>query len=309
MGDRWNFFLGSLEAPFGIAKRRLDFIKLRAKERMDKEEFNIWFADRISSNVPTAVVRFGGTEMKSFRKYEYNTIHHKHLNFQSEVDKLCALSGFFPNDVSLINRFCELNIELLDNTDAIGNWDLPYEHYFIKKYMKNPIQTELDWLEPYNVEHPWSSALEGKRVLVIHPFAESIKKQYENNRRKLFENQSILPDFELHCLKAVQSLGGVPDVPFENWFDALESMYAEAMKTDFDVSIIGAGAYGMPLALRIKKAGKIAIHLGGATQMLFGIYGKRWEESRKDLINENWIKPLETERSVNYGSVEGGCYW
>ena len=50
------------------------------------------------------------------------------------------------------------------------------------------------------------------------------------------------------------------------------------MEEIFDVAIIGCGAYGMPLAAMLKQAGKQAIHLGGATQLLFGIKGKRWEE-------------------------------
>lgn len=307
--DRWNFFLAAIEAPFGIAKRRLSIINLRGHERISSEEFNNWLADRIEKNIPTAVVRFGGTEMKSFRKYEYNMIHHKNLSLRNEVEKLCALSGYFPNDVSRIDEFCKLNIDLLPYADAIGNWDLPFEHYFVDKYMKEPIQTELDWLEPYNCDEPWSKALEGKRVLVIHPFTDSIKKQYEMNREQLFENKNILPSFTLYTIKAVQSLGGVSDADFADWFEALDYMYDEARKVEFDVAIIGCGAYGMPLALRLKRDGKIAIHLGGATQMLFGIYGKRWEESRTDLINRYWIRPGDEERSSNFNQVEGGCYW
>ena len=32
------------------------------------------------------------------------------------------------------------------------------------------------------------------------------------------------------------------------------------------------------MANEIKKMGKVAIHLAGATQLMFGIVGKRWEE-------------------------------
>lgn len=43
----------------------------------------------------------------------------------------------------------------------------------------------------------------------------------------------------------------------------------EALKFDFDVAIIGCEAYGFPLAARLKRAGKIVVHMGGATQILF----------------------------------------
>ena len=53
-------------------------------------------------------------------------------------------------------------------------------------------------------------------------------------------------------------------------------MYTEAVKIDFDTAIIGCGAYGFPLAAKLKAAGKQAFHMGGATQLLFGIKGSRW---------------------------------
>ena len=41
--------------------------------------------------------------------------------------------------------------------------------------------------------------------------------------------------------------------------------------------------------------------------MMFGIYGKRWEDS--PYINEFWIRSGEQERSINYNQIEEGCYW
>ena len=49
-------------------------------------------------------------------------------------------------------------------------------------------------------------------------------------------------------------------------------------KQDYDICLIGAGAYGFPLAAHVKRKGKKAIHLGGALQLLFGVKGKRWED-------------------------------
>jgi threonine dehydrogenase-like Zn-dependent dehydrogenase len=39
-------------------------------------------------------------------------------------------------------------------------------------------------------------------------------------------------------------------------------MIDEIGKIDFDVAILGCGAYGLPLAAAIKGMGKQAIHLG-----------------------------------------------
>jgi hypothetical protein len=146
-------------------------------------------------------------------------------------------------------------------------------------------------------------------VLVIHPFDVSIQKQYQI-RTKLFENPDILPDFQLITIPAVQSIAG-NKTEFDNWFDALEHMHKEIDKVDFDVAIIGAGSYGLPLSAYIKAKGKIAIHMGGATQVLFGIKGKRWDNHPviSRFYNEFWVRPEISELVPNADKVEGGCYW
>ena len=126
----------------------------------------------------------------------------------------------------------------------------------------------------------------------------------------MFQNPDILPAFDLTVLRAVQTIAGETDDRFSDWEDALEYMYGEAMKIDFDVAIIGCGAYGMPLGARLKDSGKIAIHLGGATQLLFGIKGARWDNHPLSrLYNDNWVRPLETETPKAAKKVENACYW
>ena len=83
------------------------------------------------------------------------------------------------------------------------------------------------------------------------------------------------------------------------------------LKIDFDVALIGCGAYGFQLACRIKQMGKIAIHMGGSLQTLFGITGKRWENNKymQSLLNDYWVYPKESDRPKGLEKVEGGCYW
>lgn len=80
-------------------------------------------------------------------------------------------------------------------------------------------------------------------------------------------------------------------------------------EVDFDIAIIGCGAYGMPLAVEAKRIGKQAVHMGGATQIFFGIKGARWDNTMKERYNEYWIRPGENEQCNNQSIVEGGCYW
>ena len=144
---------------------------------------------------------------------------------------------------------------------------------------------------------------------MIHPFAETIIDQYK--KRNVIYPSGLLPECNLIVQKAVQTIAGQKDDRFDNWFEALEYMYDQAMKENFDIAILGCGAYGLPLAAKLKEQGKKAIHLGGATQLLFGIKGRRWDNRPEisKFYNESWVRPSEKESVVGKDAVEQGCYW
>ena len=87
-------------------------------------------------------------------------------------------------------------------------------------------------------------------------------------------------------------------------------------KVDYDVALIGCGAYGFCLAAHAKRSGKKAVHLGGVLQLLFGIKGNRWEDKNyhpvfdyNTLFNSFWVKPGDDYRPDNAEQFEGACYW
>ena len=156
----------------------------------------------------------------------------------------------------------------------------------------------------------WSAALAGRRGLVVHPFRKTIVAQYAR-RAQLFPGKNVLPEFaSLTVVQAVQGLGG-QDTGYASWFDALAAMEREMDAADYDVAIVGAGAYGLPLAAHARDTGHAAIQMSGATQLLFGIKGKRWDSHPiiGKLYNDAWVRPDETEGITHKEKVEGGSYW
>jgi hypothetical protein len=228
------------------------------------------------------------------------------------VNRLKVQSGFFPPDPKLIPRFCKTYEEGTAHVDILACYGTFMENYLMKKNApKGAIYIGNRIIEPYYFAEPCSKELKGKRVLVIHPYEETIVEQYKKHD-KLFANKDVLPDFELHVLKAVQTVGTQHDDRFKDWFEALDYMYREAMKIDFDIAIIGCGSYGMPLAARLRAANKTAIHIGGATQILFGIKGERWDRYSpyiSGLYNEYWSRPSKSETPLGHKEVEGNSYW
>lgn len=272
---------------------------------------------------PCMISRFGSTEMEVVLTY---------LNYEDErgslnkmlsyvvgkegcplpchAAKMMFLSGIFPKSKEMVLKFSKQMLADIKNVDVLGSW-LSDDVWMKERYFSEAVRIPLRDLEPFRSKTPWSEALRGQRVLVIHPFEDSIRKQYFENRARLFPDRCVLPEFELKTLKAVQSIVGT-SVDFADWFEALDFMCQKISEIDFDVAIIGAGGYGLPLASFIKtKLNKKAVHLGGATQIMFGIKGKKWVEDPvfKDLFNQYWISPSKAETPKRYKLMESGSYW
>lgn len=286
--------------------------------------------NEINAKKPLMIARFGAFELatvanyigvmnskKSIVKYikgeeadwEWNAPLLEYMNTNA---------GFFPPSIEKIQQFCELMLEDKNLVDILGSWRVEEKHLNKNMCAK---KVHLRLLEPFWSNEPWTKALKNKKILVVHPFSRTILAQYEK-RELLFENKDVLPKFKsLTVVKAVQSLGKGDD-RFKDWFEALEYMQTEIDKVDYDICLIGAGAYGFPLAAHVKRKGKIGIHMGGALQLLFGIRGTRWEDpnygvrewgiepnSYVNLMNEHWVRPNENEKPQSANKVEGACYW
>ena len=194
--------------------------------------------------------------------------------------------------------------------DVLGLMQCPYEKYVVKKFMPGAVFAGLTDLEPYYYTSPWTKYLEGKKVLVIHPFSKTITYQYTANREKIFKDDKVLPEFSLRTIIPPQTLCGNTG-GYSSWSDALKALKEQVYAQSFDVAIIGCGSYGLPIGAFIKEMGKISVHLGGATQILFGVRGGRWDSMPifQNMMNEFWVRPSEEERPPNWKKAEGGCYF
>ena len=308
----WGLYNKYLIRTNTIEKRALNKKHFGGKKFLSEQAGNDYITYLINSNAPAMIARYGANELAIMRQIE-----EKRLGIRKEVSDIliqqfCNGAGFFPADIIEVERFSHLMLEAGKNVDLLGVWMKPVnpmENYFVKKYDQDVITTPLRALEPWYHNHPWSAALKGKNVLVIHPFADTIQKQF-TNRERIYPN-GLLPDFNLYTIKAVQTIAGRKDERFSSWFDALDYMYEASLNINFDIAIIGCGAYGFPLAAKLKQKKKKAIHLGGPTQLLFGIKGKRWD-TRPEITcfyNEYWTRPSEKETIKNNNTVENGCYW
>ncbi len=277
---------------------------------LNQTEANQLLFSRVKSGEPFMASRLGSSELNCLRHYLFHRQGGRHPYPVTTAAVMGTSAGLFPLTDAALDEFCRVYLDGISQADAMGIWYYHDENRVLATVSPHAVLIQPRALEPYYHSEPWSRALNGKQVLVIHPFAESIREQFENKRTLLFDNQEILPAFRLHTIKAVQSIAGEP-TGFATWFDALESMKNAMDAIEYDIGIIGAGAYGLPLAAYAKQSGKSAIHMGGATQILFGIKGRRWDDHDviSNLYNNFWIRPKQSETPQRCNSVEDGCYW
>lgn len=280
---------------------------------LSKQDTHNRIADMIRSGKPFMVARFGNTELCVMASVLKRRLLGSSREVEEWFDKWFRRmdnAGFFPIRNELAENFTDLMLDCCKEVDIQAMFHCYMDDYMMTEYMPKAKVTYLNHIEPWRCKKPWTAALKGKKVLVIHPFDESIRNQYQK-KELLFENPDMLPEFKLITLKAVQTIAGEKDERFATWFEALEYMYEEAIKIDFDLAIIGCGAYGFPLAAKLKRAGKQVIHMGGATQILFGIKGRRWVDNPRAEVkfNDEWVYPLKSETPQNCNAVEEHCYW
>ena len=282
-------------------------------------------SETILAEKPAMVARFGGNEIAVFFEHEISSLafwqRHKTRIVYSSKKRLfftprnsrfpffCSGAGFFPEDRRLLGRYAEIIKQDAPLIDILGEWNK--EEHYLQTFFPQAKKLHLLNLDPLiDRDSNFLPALEGKRVLVIHPFVETIQKQYLK-RQLLFPTPDFLPAFKLLSMKAVQSQA-YEKTEFKDWFEALDFMKNEMAKFDFDIALIGCGAYGMHLAAHAKRMGKVGLHLGGNVQRLFGVQGKRWDALQVHHFvkaNEHWVRPSKEETPKNAHLVEDACYW
>ncbi len=288
----------------------MDKRKYAGVDYLTIKEANDEIISYINSGNPFMAARVGETELGTIRAYDHPLSSVR--DFRIYSNNICINAGFFPKNVLYIKRFCEQYKTAINDIDLFGafHWKSEEDYLMVDNCLKYCFPASVFDITYDDVS--WYSALKDKRVLVVNPFSTTIEEQYQKKDHIFLINNKInLPDFKLITYKSVQSIGGQGATGFKTWFDALNKMKEDIGSMDFDIALLGCGAYGVPLAAYIKGLGKQAIYVGGCLQLFFGIIGKRWENVDRvnRFFNDYWTRPSEKEKTDSYYKVEDGCYW
>ena len=185
---------------------------------------------------------------------------------------------------------------------------------FLQGYEKGLVESLAPQSHPIGLEALSKNILKeivGFRWLVISPFVETMRDQI--GRLQAIHDPENTKEIDWDKLQKMCQFLQCPlhwhlaPSPYRSWFHGLEELEKAALAQEFDVALIGAGAWSLPLAARIKKAGRSAIHTGGETQLLFGIKGKRWDHY--GFYNEAWVSLPRQQAPPGRERIDDGCYW
>lgn len=272
----------------------------------------------IEHNTIFFIGRIAGIELLT----AYDVLNNNMMDIPEDLRQLQDNAGIYVKDKDSLKVYVDKLIKSYKSCTAIAKWPTVGDVYketgqgqqlVLEMYSDIPRINARD-LEPYyfSEQESWMSKLGGKRILIIHPFIETIRKQVPNMDR-IFPNRDWFKDCSFIFLK--------PPITYaknhgqKDWQEPYKEFIEQLNKIDrdnYDIALVACGGYGMLVAEHIyKECKKSVIYIGGALQLFFGIIGKRWFTNKEimELVNDDWIRPVKEDRPPNYQIIEKGCYW
>jgi len=301
----------------GLRWRRWARKGFESAEQVFRDEKQI--AHGLRADSPFAAGKLGTTEMMVLEYFDrwIQLPWPKNASWWRPTQRLHHTAGFFPVEKEAIQRWQPLYRAALGSLDLVPVWQTPgtylsaYEDRALARYASQADRISLTALHPVHPPATWLPELCSLRWLVISPFEDTIRAQLPH-----LEKLGFFPERSLPLLPQVRTQCQIlrcPQLPYlettkhRDWFEALEEMKRKMQSIPFDIALVGAGAWSLPLVAHAKNLGRKGLHFGGQLQLLFGIMGGRWDHA--DFYNEFWTRPLPEERPHNFMLMEKGAYW
>ena len=235
-------------------------------------------------------------------------------------------AGIHTTSYASLKRYATQLLEAYEACSFIAEWPIGGEvdtltgegQRFIARHTPyipkgSALSLEPYYLDPTDHALSWLTALQGKRVLVLHPFVRTFQKQVEH-LTQLYPGRSWLEGCHFQFLAPPLTLAGNHQGRDwqEHYEECLRMLRTQYQESPFDVALVGAGGYGMLLShALVKEFGVSAVYVGGALQLFFGVIGKRWFTNKEvmRLVNDRWTRPVKEDQPAEYQRVERGCYW
>lgn len=156
--------------------------------QLDAEKSHDRIRSLLNGKKPCMIARYGFTESQLIGRYFIKQKTRMKSQYKKVANWLYNTAGFFSADGARteadVDKFCELMIDYSKDVDLLGSHNGMLEDYVVNHCCP---QSELVWFDNLAIasspQHCWTNALKGKKVLVIHPFTETITNQYQRREK------------------------------------------------------------------------------------------------------------------------------
>lgn len=228
---------------------------------------------------------------------------------------LWKYAGVFPPTSSELIRFKTEYLSALLESDYHVQFPGDVSAMYLNQDTKKKGFFPLEVLDPVLLASrgicPWSLELNNRKVLVVHPQADVILKQ--SSRLTSLHSRPVLNNMIVSGLVPPETNG--LEISFRSsWHNRLSTFKMELdsmlKQSKPDLALVAAGAYGLPICSHLKHRGVSSIYMGGALQVLFGLWGGRWRGNSEyeEIATENWIRVLP-HKVKGSRFIEKGAYW
>lgn len=228
-------------------------------------------------------------------------------SFNKSLTLLNKNAGAYSVDAEDFHKFNSIYLNALDELDVYAKWFAGDQ--LIAKWKPGLSVIPLEYLNILQQPTFYDGVFDNKKILVVSSFENSILQQYNTKKDLLFHHLGVnkLTLFHIQSPYNINKTG-----KHQNWYQDLSILQEKVeecvLENKIDYVIVGAGAFGLPLAFHAYKLGVNALHLGGATQLLFGVKGNRWT-AQIPKHSRFWMKPLPSDVPKFSNEIENGCYW
>tara|TARA_R110000868_G_scaffold120055_1_gene318796 strand:+ start:661 stop:2265 length:1605 start_codon:yes stop_codon:yes gene_type:complete len=279
----------------------------------DNDNIRIYIGEMFDKNMKFIIPRIAGVENNTAytKKYEY-----------SRPVVMKENAGILLTSQRSVEKYSKTYLKAFQNCQIYTGWEKHGDVYrgisasqdFVENHVA--VKAKMYWAFALDIFHyihsnAWTTALRGKKVLIVSAFCDTISKQIKNKNE--IYGVDLFPDCRFEFIKPPQTQGKNPsfewDIELKLFTDKLD-----LMRDDYDIALVSSGGYGNLICNYIyEQHNKSAIYVGGVLQMYFGVYGGRWLTERPSVIkmylNQYWTRPSMEERPDGFQKIESGCYF
>lgn len=273
----------------------------------------------ITENNSYFINRWGGSDIYILGIYQYYYLKNNNVdkipeydNIEYYINYLSKYNGYYDIEKdtqirhnNLLTYFNELKFIYINNNlsyNLLNFYNNEFSKYFNKCNYKNLKYISYHTINEntYFFEKIVLEKFINKKILIISPFCELMKKQLD--KLKYLYNKEINVEFcflNTYITYYDEDNNKYTNIPHNNFKETVEYYKSQINNIDFNIALLSCGSYAHFIGEHIKNINKKAFYVGGILQLYFGLYGDGYLKKYFKWFDLNYCE-LNTFDNISY---------